>query len=59
MFSAFRPRTFQLEAVKPFSVLPQLYALGKHDQGVPCEANQFSHCRGYSSERGVSATKNV
>lgn len=42
MFSAFRHRTFQLEAVKSSGILPQLYIVGKHDQGgVPYEANQF------------------
>lgn len=59
MFSTFRHRTFQPEAVKSFSVLPQLCTVGKHDQGVPYEANQFPHSRGYSSVRGFSARKNI
>lgn len=46
MFSTFRHRTFQLEAVKSIGILPQLYAVGKHDQGVPYEANQFPPSRG-------------
>lgn len=60
MFSTFRHRTFQLEVVKSFRILPQLYAVGKHDQGgVPYEANLFPHSRGYSSVRGFSARKKI
>lgn len=37
----------------------QLCTVGKHDQGVPYEANPFPHSRGYSSVRGFSARKNI